>query len=494
MPTDKIKVPFSKSLFWRLSMVFMLLLILVGIIYMVITAYTARLYFQETNQRLNEGVAKQILKSTEPFDKKGDVNEDALKKLFEKVMFINPSIEVYLLDTEGKILSYFAPKREVKTEEVPLKPVKKFVQQGGKPLIKGLDPKAPEQKRVFSAAPIQQKDQLKGYLYVILASKEYKSITNLLLGSYILKGGTVAFVATLILAILIGLLLLWWITRYTRKIIYHVNQFKEGDYQARIPIRSQDELGQLAQAFNEMADNIESNIRKIQEMENSRRELIANVSHDLRTPLANLTGYVETLSLKGRQLSTEQKDRYLDIMFQNASRLKRLVDELFELSKLEARQVEPHKEPFFINELLQDIANKYQLSDENNHVAIKPIIPNQLPPVYGDVSMIDRVVQNLLDNALKFTPDGGTITLELTQLEGHAEVKVNDTGKGIPEGEQDQIFHRYHKIQSGANKDKGSGLGLAIVKNMLAIQGFDIYVKSQEGRGTTFYFYLPYYQ
>lgn len=184
----------------------------------------------------------------------------------------------------------------------------------------------------------------------------------------------------------------------------------------------------------------------------------------------------------------------LDIMFQNASRLKRLVDELFELSRLEARQVEPHKEPFFINELLQDIANKYQLSNDNHQVAIKPIIPNQLPPVYGDVSMIDRVVQNLLDNALKFTPEGGTITLELTQLESYVEVKVSDTGKGIPEAEQDQIFHRYRKNQSGNDKDKGSGLGLAIVKNMLEIQGLDIYLQSQEGRGTTFYFYLPYYK
>lgn len=494
MAQGKIKAPFAKSLFWRISLVFMLLLLTVGILYIVITAYTARLYFQETNQRLNAGVAKQILKSTEPFDENGEVNDQALKQLFEKVMFINPSIEVYLLNKEGNILSYFAPNRDVKIKHLPLEPIQTFIKQEDKALIKGTDPKAPDQKTVFSAAPIKKNDKLKGYLYVILASKDYQSITNLLLGSYILKGGSIAFLVTLGLAIVIGLGLLWLITRYTQKIIDHVNRFKEGDYQTRIPVRSEDEMGQLAASFNEMADTIETNIHQIKEMENARKELIANVSHDLRTPLANLTGYVETLSLKGRQLDPEQKDRYLNIMFQNANRLKHLVDELFELSKLESGQIEPHREPFFINEMVQDITNKYQLSEASNHVQIKPIIPNSLPPVYADVSMIDRVIQNLIDNAIKFTPEQGILTLELTQHQESVEVKVSDTGPGIPESEQPQIFNRYRKSYNDKHQSKGSGLGLAIVKNMLEIQGISIHINSKPAQGTAFYFYLPYYQ
>lgn len=494
MAKGKIKIPFAKSLFWRISAVFLLLLILVGIIYMVITAYTARLYYQEINQQLNAHVAKQILKSTEPFDSTGQVNNKALKQLFKKVMFINPSIEVYLLDKEGSILSYFAPDREVKVNQISLKPVKDFIESEENQFIRGTDPKAPSQKRVFSAAPIKESGTLKGYLYVILASKEYQSATNLLLGSYILKGGGLALVTTLVLTISIGLFLMWLITRYTRKIISHVNRFKEGDYQSRIPVKSKDELGQMAETFNEMADTIEANIEKIKGMESARRELIANVSHDLRTPLANITGYVETLSMKGSKLEAAQKDRYLNTILQNTTKLKKMVDELFELSKLESRQVEPHKEPFFINELIQDIANKYQLNAEQNGVSIKPIIPNDLPPVYGDVSMIDRIIQNLIDNALKFTPEKGTITLELTKRKDNVEVKVSDTGAGIPKTDQAMIFERYWKFNNTENKLKSSGLGLAIVKNMLEIQGYSIHLTSQSGKGTTFYFYLPYYE
>ncbi len=229
-------------------------------------------------------------------------------------------------------------------------------------------------------------------------------------------------------------------------------------------------------------------------MEQSRRDLVANVSHDLRTPLANLTGYVETLSLKGRHLSIAQKDRYLNIMLENARRLKKMVDELFELSKLEARQVRAHKEPFFINELVQDIAYKYQLREDLSHLHIETIMSDDLPPVYADVSMIDRVIQNLLDNAIKFTPEGGRITIQLQQNEGDIAVKVADTGIGIPESEQAFIFHRYRRPITNQHKTQGSGLGLAIVKNMLEIQGFCIHVESIEGVGTAFYFYLPFYQ
>ena len=472
---------------------FLLVLLLVGLVYSVIGAYTAQQYYQETNQRLNAGVAKQILKSTKPFNDKGKVNDTALKQLFEKVMFLNPSIEVYLLDKEGKILSYFAPDRKVKVNQVDLKPIKRFIQGDNQTLIQGTDPKSPKRKRVFSAASIKQDNRLQGYLYVILASKDYQSITNMILDSYILKGSGIAFLVTLVFALLIGMGLIWLITRYTRQIIAYVNHFKAGDYQVRIPVQSNDDLGQLATAFNEMAATIQKDMAKIQEMEQARSDLVANVSHDLRTPLANLTGYVETLSLKGRHLSIEQKDRYLNIILQNATRLKKLVDELFELSKLEARQIEPQKEPFFINELVQDIASKYQLREDLGPVRIEATRNDHLPPVYADVSMIDRVIQNLLDNAIKFSPEDGRITIELRHCQQEAMVRVADNGPGIPESERALIFHRYRKPSNGRQQAKGSGLGLAIVKNMLEIQGFAIHVESQEGAGSVFYFYLPFY-
>jgi len=473
----------------------MLLLLVVGLSYMVITAYTARLYFQETNQRLNQGIAKHIVKDVKPLQK-GEVNKDALKDLFHYVMVINPAIEVYLLNDTGKILTYFAPKGKVKLEEVPLTRIQRFIEQGeNQQLIKGVDPRHPNEKKVFSAAPVKKDGQTEGYVYVILASEDYASVTEAVLGNYILRGGVTAFVLTLIFSILIGLGLIWLITRYFTRIIKTVDRFKKGDLDARIPVKSDDEVGQLATSFNEMADRIQQNIEKIRRMEKSRRELIANVSHDLRTPLASLQGYVETLTLKSDKISEEKKQEYMNIVLQNADKLNQLVDELFELSKLEARQVRPNKEPFFVNELVQDVTSKYQLQASDRNININPVTSNNLPPVYADVSMIDRVIQNLLDNALKYTPEQGAITVQLTDQEDNVQVKVSDTGPGIEEEEQDTIFERYRKSTGkSTNQINSSGLGLAIVKQMLEIQGLDINLSSAEGKGTTFYFNLPYYQ
>ncbi|MEL6865252.1 MAG: ATP-binding protein, partial [Bacteroidota bacterium] len=165
----------------------------------------------------------------------------------------------------------------------------------------------------------------------------------------------------------------------------------------------------------------------------------------------------------------------------------------FEYSKLEARQVKPQKEPFFISELAQDIFHNYQILAKEKNISLELKKPDDLPLVFADIALVERVLQNLIDNAIKFTPAHGKVTLELVNRNDAVEVKVADTGPGIPAQEQSFIFERYHRLKTGEIKASGSGagLGLAIVKKILEIHNASIEVISKPNQGAAFLFQLP---
>ena len=243
-----------------------------------------------------------------------------------------------------------------------------------------------------------------------------------------------------------------------------------------------------------MADTIVGNIENLKSMENLRRELVGNVSHDLRTPLAVIHGYIETLMIKKDNLTIPERDKYLKIILESTEKLKKMVAELFELSKLESKQVQPKKEPFFINELLQDVVQKYLVLARKKGVLIQSVISNNIDLVNADIALIERVLQNLIDNALKFTPEGGTITIKTNELDDAVEIQVADTGVGIPEEQIPFVFDRYHIGDKRIGLDKNNtGLGLAIVKKILEIHDATIRLSSKLNQGTSFSFQLPYH-
>ena len=480
------------SLYWKISAIFLLLLIILGVAYVYITARSAENFALETNQKLNADLANVISSEFKPFVGE-TIDQTAIVEIMHHIMKINPSLEVYLLDESGRILSYAAPHKKVKLDSVSLFPIKKFITNKGNIFIKGDDPRQPGNQKIFSATPVMINDKLTGYIYVILAGEEYTSVTGLLFGSYIMKVGTYSFFITLIAASFLGLLAIWFITRNLNKIVTTVKKFTAGDLKARITYKSKKgELADLAKNFNEMADTILSNIEKIKSMENLRSELIANVSHDLRTPLAIIHGYAETLSMKENSITVEERKRYTNNILQSTEKLKNLVAQLFEYSKLQSMQIKPNKEPFFITELIQDISHKYQILAKKKGVVLKLTTQNDLPLVNADVALIDRVIQNLIDNAIKFTPEGGSINIELNKNLDKVRIAISDTGAGIPEDELEHIFDRYHKVKRNASDEiEGSGLGLAIVKKILEIHNSSIKVFSKINQGTSFEFELP---
>ncbi len=489
----KNKLSIFNKLKWKIAATFLLILILLSSVYLYISVFTAEMYFQETIQKLNSEVAKHIADETECFVD-GKVNKAVLDEVFHNVMIINPSIEVYLLDPQGNILTYFAPDKKIKLKSVPLDPIKQFIENKGHTFVLGADPKNKEAEKAFSASEVYEGDVFRGYIYVILEGEEYENATQLVFGSYILRLGLRSMIITLLAAAIITILSLRFITRNLNEMLKVIREFKNGNLDARIKIKSKDELGEFAQSFNEMADTIVQNIQDIKTMDNLRRELVANVSHDLRTPLASIQGYVETLTMKSDSLTDKEKDKFMNIVLNSTASLKKLVEELFELSKLEAREYVPNPEPFSIAELVQDIQQKNQILAEAKNIKLSLSFDSNLPLVYADIGMMEKVLQNLLDNAIKFTNENGEIIFNLTKKEECVQVTIKDSGRGISSEELATIFDRYNQGQRIQTEDnKGIGLGLAIVKKILEVHNLHINVKSKVGEGTEFSFNVPTY-
>jgi signal transduction histidine kinase len=490
----KIKRYIPKSLFWRISLIFLFIIAMIGMAYVYITVHFSSVYFQKVNQRLNRAVAGNIIANSSPFLNK-KIYQPGIKNIFHSVMDVNPGLEVYLLDTQGRILSYFAPEKKIVLKKVNLVPVKLFIKTKGERFILGDDPRHEGVRKVFSAAPVMNDGNISGFMYVVLASEEYDSVSKFFLGSYIMQVGSGTMILTLLATLLIGLIIIYIVTKNFSRIIEVMQKFREGDLSARVRVKSTGDLRQLADIFNEMADILTRNVDKLKEVEVLRRELIANVSHDLRTPISIINGYLETLHMKDAILSDNDRKRYMHIILESTGKLEKLVNELFELSKLEANQVQPHHEPFFISELVSDISNKYHLIANDKNITINTVLSKDLPPVFADVSLIERVIQNLLDNAIKFTPTGGNVVIQTSKGDdGEVEVTLSDTGVGIPENEREKIFNRYYRVDTFYDFRNSAGLGLAIVKKILDLHNSSLFINSINPAGTSFVFNLHVYK
>lgn len=488
----------SNKLISKLGISFFLIIVIMGVTYILTSLYFSNKFIEETSQKLNAKVAEHLVeekfKNGDPFLENGQVNKALFGDIMHDMMAVNRGIEVYLLDKQGFIkysvvLDHSNPNEPQK--KVDMQPVKEFISNQGELFIRGDDPKNPGTKKIFSAAEFNKNGQ-EGFIYIILASEIYDNINNSLLSSYFLKLGFGATLLTMIFAILIGWLSVWFLTKNLRTIIYHVKRFREGDIESRIEHPEKSDLSTLAMTYNDMADTISKNIEEIKSVDVLRRELVANISHDLRTPLAIMQGYIETLQIKKESLSKKESENYIEIINKNIKQLTKLVSQLFEYSKFEAQQVKPDKEPFAITDLVYDIEAKYKVLAEEKHIKLRSIINDDIPLVFADIGLVERAIQNLIDNALKFTPKNGKIVIELNTNNDHISVKVKDTGIGIDKKEAEMIFERFRQTDT-KEKKSGLGLGLAIVKKIMELHNTNISVESTLNQGSVFEFCLPKY-
>jgi len=481
-----------RSLYSKLSAVLLGLFAVIGLLAIVLIISSTGLYQQEVNQKLNRELAAHIVaEKTLIRDKL--VNQGALEEVFHMMMVINPVIELYLLDPAGKVLAYSAEPGKVKRDAVDLAPIQSLL--SGTPTLPlfGDDPRDVERKKVFSAARVVTDGRDEGYLYIVLGGEEYDSVVDGLAQSHILSVSAWIIAGALVAGLVAGLLLFALLMRKLKRLAHAMAVFKAGEVPPLTIARADgDEICRLTSTFQSMAQQIQEQMSAIRKTDTMRRELVANVSHDLRTPLATLQGYVETLLLKDAALSPEERRRYLEIAILHCKRLNKLVGELFELAKLDARDTNMHCEVFSLSELAQDIIQKFQLPASEKGILISASFPRDLPFVYADIGLVERALENLIENALRYTPKGGSIELALTPAEHGVTVQVKDTGCGIPQDELPRIFDRFYQLEKSRNSNPGSsGLGLAIAKRILELHGSRIEVQSALEKGTSFSFLLP---
>lgn len=496
---------FFRTLYSKLAFVLFLFALFSGALFLYSVRTSAQNYHQEITQKLNLSLAKNIAKEALLMEN-NHINRSALENIFHMLMVINPNIEVYLLDNSGKILAYSAAKEKIKREAVALGPVQTFISTQGQTLqfpFYGDDPRHSNRQKIFSAAPISPDKLNEGYLYVILGGEALDNVVELLKGSYAMRTSLIGLLTSLSIALIAGLLTFGLFTkRLTTLSKVFLNYTKSRfmynpDSRYRSGKSASDEIDQLGRHFNMMADHIDRQWDALKRSDDLRREMVANVSHDLRTPLASLNGYLETLLIKKQSLSETEKEEYLQTALRHSKRLGALIEELFELAKLDSYKKLLEPSAFSMGELIQDVLQKFKLSAQKKGVHIVADYGQKMPSVVGDIGMIQRVLENLIENALRHTPQDGKVELSLTERsfspqKNRLVVKVRDTGSGIGTDELPHIFERFYRKQKSRQDDgHHAGLGLAIVKRILELHGGNVTAESKINQGTLFTFDLP---
>lgn len=260
----------------------------------------------------------------------------------------------------------------------------------------------------------------------------------------------------------------------------------DGNLDTVIDIRSRDELGKLAGEFNSMA-------KKLKELDTMKDAFVSNITHDLKSPLGAMKGYVDFL-LKGRMgnINDKQKDALIRVS-ENAERLGNFIGDILDYAKIKSGSIDIVREKTDVSEIIRETVRLIEPLADNKSIILKAKVPDGAEEIFGDKKSLERVLHNLISNSIKFTPEKGRITVSLEDKRKELIISVSDTGVGIPPEDIGSIFDRFHQVQEHVKmvKTRGTGLGLAIVKGIVEAHDGKVWVESKINKGSTFFFSLP---
>ena len=476
------------SIFRRISILVFIVITILCLFFMYLTYLSTSNFHDASTQLLNKDVAGHIAKFTSPF-KNGGIDKKKADSVFYNAMVLSPSAEVYFLDTTGTVIAFHAPKNDIKQWLLPLENIKALIASQGKDYIKGPDPKDPENPKIFSAAEVWDSTHELGYIYVILGSN--KGVTQMLYNSYfsgfIIKVSLAIFILSILLTF-------FYINRFQKRfnqMIVILGKFQQGDFKARFPVGMNDELEPVATAFNTMSDQLVYNVDRITKSEKDRKDFIANISHDLRTPLSVARGYTETLLMKRENpLSKEEEDEFLQLIYKKILQVEHMVQQLFAHSKMESVDFVPEKEPFIFSEILQEIVHDSSLSASEKTISIDNSKAENASWIFADTGLMERMIQNLVVNAIKYTPQNGWIKVSLYNEEKTLIFKIQNSGE-LLSTQMVNWFNYENETSLLNNRPSSAGIGLAIVKKIAQIHKFKCEVVTNEYNSNTFIIYMP---
>jgi two-component system, OmpR family, sensor kinase len=474
----------------RLVIALLALIVPLSILFIVVILTTSQSYYQEITQQLNSALAARIVADEPRLMVDDEASEAALDNIAQMVAMTNPGVEIYLVDYGGNIRGSSVAMDDIQRKKVDLEPIHHFLSSEITYPILGTDPRHERGSKIFSVARLEPPI---GYLYVILADASRDSVIRMVQNSTVLKVSMWVMIAALLSVFVFGVWIFTYLTRRLRRLSGTMTAFRDSDFvvtEKMQRLTPKDELDSLQNVFVDMSERISEQVQDLRQVDALRRELITNISHDLRTPLAAVQGYLETLQMKAATLTEEERQRYLSAASKHNERLGKLIADLFDLSRFDAKAVEVRPEEFPLQELAQDVVLKFEGAAKAKRIELSLAFDKGLPFVKADVGLIERALTNLIENALRYTPSGGEVRLELYKHLNEVGVVVKDTGQGIPPDDLPFIFERFYRAK-GNDEKTGSGLGLAITKRIIELHGKEIGVSSTLHSGTTFSFELP---
>ena len=324
-----------------------------------------------------------------------------------------------------------------------------------------------------------------GFKFIRLA-QTLKSVKDLA-GTY--REFYYLIIAFIVLVIIVAWFLLKnWLTDPIRELTQAADDISKGDLSRRININTGGiEIDELAANMNQMAMKLDEDFRRIKRMEKVRSEFLGNVTHELKTPISSISGYIETL-LEGAIKDENVNIGFLERALENVQRLEELVTDLVEISRIETGELQMNYDYFNIYNLLNDIHKDSQQRNSNKNIKIQLEVPDKKLFIYGDKGRLEQVIDNLLSNSMRYT-DQGHIRIKVLRRDNELVFSIIDTGIGISRKSINRIFERFYRADKARDRRKGgTGLGLAISKHIIEAHGSNIYIDSLEGKGSTFSF------
>ena len=317
-----------------------------------------------------------------------------------------------------------------------------------------------------------------GYLLVHKSLDYVNEVQGILM-----RAALITLLVIYLLSFIILLALEFFVYRPLRKITEAATQYASGNLDYEIPVRTEDEMGYLSASLNYMSS-------QLRDMEDYQKKFVDNVSHDFRSPLTSIKGYVEAMA--DGTIPPEMQKKYLGIILFETERLTDLTQDLLTLNEFDSKNLLLNKENFDIHEMIKNVAASFEGTCTQKKISIELLFASKQMEVFADKRKIQQVLYNLLDNAIKFSDPESTVTIETTERGEKVSISVKDYGIGIPRSALGKIWERFYKTDLSRGKDKkGTGLGLAIVKEAIQAHGENISVVSTEGVGTEFIFTLP---
>ncbi|TMO53896.1 sensor histidine kinase [Pseudoalteromonas phenolica] len=480
-----------QSLYQRLSLTISTVLFIILISFVTWTQCVSEVSRSQAEQKLHLGLAEHLANDN-PLLKQGVYDYKALESLFHTLMVLGPSFEFYFVDPSGKLVTYSAKPGDIKKQSVDLRPLLQLIEEPHNLPIFGDDPRSFDQQKIFSVAPVYNNDTLQGYLYVIIGSSAYDSIFTQISSSDHLFQHSAGLLILVIILMFVAVLLFRYITSPLKQLGDFIHKAEDAKFdltELTMPqwSNSDNEVHQLGNSVNQMLVTINQQMAQLTELDSQRRQLLAHLSHDLRTPLASLQGYLELI--EKQHAKPEQQMHYLQVALKNCTQLKSLIDQIFELAHLESGHANVQFEVFNLGELIYDILAKFALKTEQANITLTVQPKTFDAQVYSDIAKLERVLTNLIDNAIRHTPSGGNITIEVSEHNKQYALAVRDTGLGINAKELPYIFEaRYKASNSQGCKKTHAGLGLAITSRLIRLLKSEIKVDSELGKGTEFTF------